>query len=429
MKKLKLLLIIGILLTSTKLFSQFTIDGEFRPRVMIDNGYKTIKLETDPTLVYISQRSRINFGYKKDKIETYFSFQDVHYWGDDDTYSSTGVSGNTKSIVLHQAWFALKPTSDIMIKIGRQQFNYDDQRILSARNWNEYQVTYDALLFVYSKEKNKLDIAATWNTNGATDAFYPKTKMKLQDFIRYERSLGKINLSAIAIFDGYTKADSLTDTKNKVTDIALTGTYGANLLYKTNGFDFRFTGYYQNELNKISGKIRAYCLSVFAKKSLFQEKASVGIGLDLLSGNNDTITDATYKNTQHKFNVFYGNRHSMLGYMDFYSSIPNQGVQDYMLKAEYKISKDLLLQGDYHWFFLANKGKLAKINKDLNLGSELDLTVQWKFMKDVTLQAGYSFYLVSDTFEKLKGANNQSTKFPQFAYLMITVKPTFFKSE
>jgi hypothetical protein len=418
MKTFKLLFIFGILLSSTKLFSQFTIDGEFRPRVMIDNGYKTIKLEKDPTLVYISQRSRINFGYKKDMIETYFSIQDVHYWGDDDLYSSSGVSGNTKGINLHQAWFAVKPSSSISFKIGRQSFNYDDQRILSARNWNEYQVTYDALLFGYYKEKNKLDIAASWNSSGATDAFYPKAKMKMLDFIRYERSIGKLNLSAIAIITGYTKADTLTD-------VGLTGTYGANLLYKTNGFDFRLTGYYQSGLNKTSGDIRAWCLSVFAKKSLFEDKASLGIGLDLLSGNNDTITNTTYKNTQHKFNVFYGNRHSMLGYMDFYSSIPNQGIQDYMLKTEYKLSKDLLLQGDYHWFFLATKGKYA----DQNLGSELDLTVQWKFIKDATLQAGYSFYLTSESFEKLKGVYNQSIKFPQFAYLMLTIKPTFFKSE
>jgi hypothetical protein len=418
MKSIKLFMIFGILLCSTKLFSQFTIDGEFRPRMMIDNGYKTIKLESDPTLVYISQRSRVSLGYKKDKIETSFSVQDIHFWGDDDNYSSSGVSGNTKGINLYQAWFALKPTPEMMFKIGRQQFSYDDQRILSARNWGEYQVTYDALLFVYNKEKSKLDIAASWNTNGSADAFYPKAKMKLVDFIRYERTLGKMTVSAIAILNGYTKADTLTD-------VALTGTYGANLMYKTNGFDFRLTGYYQNGLNKTIGDVSAYCISLFAKKSFFEDKASLGIGLDLLSGNNDTITDATYKKTQHKFNVFYGNRHGVLGYQDLYTSIPNQGVQDYMLKAEYKFTKDLLLQGDYHWFFLAAKGKYS----DQNLGSELDLTLQWKFLKDATLQAGYSFYLVSDSFEKWKGVYNQAIKFPQFAYLMITVKPTFFKSE
>jgi hypothetical protein len=418
MKTIKLILIIGILLGSTDLFSQFTIDGEFRPRVMIDNGYKTIKFESDPTLVYISQRSRINLGYKKDKIETFFSFQDVHYWGDDDNFSSSGMLGNTKGINLHQAWFALKPNSNISLKIGRQSFSYDDQRILSARNWNEYQVTYDAVLFAYSNEKNKIDVAATWNTNGATDAFYHKAKMKLQDFVRYERNLGKMTLSAIAIFNGYTKADTLTD-------IALTGTYGANFLYKTNGFDFRLTGYYQNGLNKTSGDISAYCLSAFVKKNLFEDKASLGIGLDLLSGNNDTITDAAYKSTQHKFNVFYGNRHGLLGYQDFYTAIPNQGLQDYMLKAEYKLSKEILVQADYHYFFLATSGKLS----DKNLGSELDLTLQWKLMKEVTLQAGYSFYLASETFEKWKGVSGQSYKFPQFAYVMVSVKPTFFKSE
>ncbi|HQN94022.1 MAG TPA: hypothetical protein PLQ09_07880, partial [Prolixibacteraceae bacterium] len=88
--KLSIACILAVVSLSTS--AQVILDGEFRPRMIIDGGYKTIKLESDPVFVYISQRSRVNLSYKKNKLETYFSIQDVHVWGDDDMYSSSGMS-------------------------------------------------------------------------------------------------------------------------------------------------------------------------------------------------------------------------------------------------------------------------------------------------------------------------------------------------
>ncbi|NLU39655.1 MAG: alginate export family protein [Bacteroidales bacterium] len=421
--KLSIACILAVVSLSTS--AQVILDGEFRPRMIIDGGYKTIKLESDPVFVYISQRSRVNLSYKKNKLETYFSIQDVHVWGDDDMYSSSGVSGNSKGINLYQAWFTLKPSSHISIKTGRQQFNYDDQRLLASRNWNEYQVTYDAILLNWSKENNKLDLATSWNSSGSSSPLYPKGKIKTMSFARYEKTSGPFNLSGIALFTGYTKADTLTD-------IAFTGTYGINLLFQKNDINARITGYYQHNINELNGKISAYCLSLLAQKSFLEKKASLALAADFVSGNDGTNTANEYLKVQHRFSQFYGNRHGLLGYMDYFTSVPNQGLQDYMLKAEYKFSKSTLFQADYHYFRLNNNGydpvnPSIEINKEL--GSELDLTLQWKIMSEVSLQAGYSMFVATETLEKLKNVYNKETKFPQFAYIMISVKPTFFKAE
>jgi hypothetical protein len=400
-------------------FSQTTIDAEYRPRSMVDGGYKTIKLVTDPTLIYISQRSRLNIGYKSEKLETYFSIQDVRFWGDDDNYSSTAAQGSTKGVSVHQAWFMFKPSEKISIKTGRQQFSYDDQRILSARNWNDYQVTYDALLFQYNTLKSKIDVAVSWNASGSSDALFPKGKLKTVDFVRYEHPFGKLNFSAIALLTGNTLADT-------VSDIALLGTYGVGLLYDQKDFNFRFNGYYQTGMNENCGEISAWCLSVFGQKKLMESKAAIGIGADCFSGHDGTNTDAAYKATKHNFNLLYGNRHGWLGYMDFFSSIPTQGIQDLMLKAEYNPLKVVKLNADYHYFAysaksydITNPTKLAA----KRLGSELDLTLQWKIMKEATLQAGYSFMLPTETLEKYKKVYGKNIRFPQFAFVMITVKP------
>ena len=418
----KIILATCLAFVASATFSQTTIDAEYRPRVMVDGGYKTIKLATDPVLITVSQRSRLNIGFKSKKLDTYFSIQDVRFWGDDDNFSSTAAQGSTKGVSIHQAWFMFKPSEKISIKTGRQQFSYDDQRILSARNWNDYQVTYDALFFQYKTKNDKVDVAVSWNASGSSDALYPKGKFKTVDFVRYEHPFGKVNFSAIALLTGNTLADT-------VSDIALLGTYGVGLLYDQKGYNFRFNGYYQTDMNENSGDISAWCLSVFGQKKIMASKAAIGIGADLFSGHDATNTEAAYKATKHNFNLLYGNRHGWLGYMDFFSSIPTQGIQDLMFKAEYNPSKVVKLNADYHYFAYSAKSYDATNPTELatkGLGSELDLTLQWKIMKEATLQAGYSFMLPTETMEKYKKVYGKRTRFPQFVFVMITVKPDLF---
>ena len=50
-------------------------------------------------------------------------------------------------------------------------------------------------------------------------------------------------------------------------------------------------------------------------------------------------------------------------------------------------------------------------------------------MKEVTLQAGFSYYLVSDTMEKIKGIGVGNADTPYWAWVMITFKPTLFTSK
>jgi len=62
---------------------------------------------------------------------------------------------------------------------------------------------------------------------------------------------------------------------------------------------------------------------------------------------------------------------------------------------------------------------------DKELGSELDLTLNWKISPVAALQAGYSFFAATPTLEAVKGVSGTDLKFPQFFYLMVTVKPSF----
>jgi Alginate export len=395
---------------------------ELRPRTLIDNGYKCPKSVEENMLLSISQRTKLNIVYQKEKVKAYLSIQDVRFWGDDNNYKENAVFGNTESLSLHQAWFLIKPTKKKSFKIGRQLFKYDDQRILSSRNWNDYQVAYDAVLFQFNDTVNRLDIGLSWNSETSKTFLYPKEKFKIFNFIRYEKQICSFNFSAIGLLTGNTVSDTAEQ-------LYMRGTYGLNLNYKKKDFKIRSSIYYQNNLNNNGKKINAYCFSIFAKQNLFQEKFNFGIGLDYLSGNDETKFDNNYQNTNHHFNILYGRRHALYGYMDYFSTTPEQGLQNYMFKTECRITKNTRLQIDYHCFLLAeNKLNIDKpsIKLNKNIGQEFDFTLKWSFMEEVSLHAGYSFYLMTNSLKYIKAVQKEDLRFPQFAYVMIIVKSVNF---
>ncbi|HBC04625.1 MAG TPA: hypothetical protein DC015_10640, partial [Aequorivita sp.] len=71
-----------LILSFTKGFSQFTIDAELRPRFEYRHGYKTLFPDNADPATFVSQRTRLNFGYKTEKLHFYLSPQDVRVWGD-----------------------------------------------------------------------------------------------------------------------------------------------------------------------------------------------------------------------------------------------------------------------------------------------------------------------------------------------------------
>jgi hypothetical protein len=108
--------------------------------------------------------------------------------------------------------------------------------------------------------------------------------------------------------------------------------------------------------------------------------------------------------------------------------MPSQGLQDYTLQAKYTISGQADIRADYHYFRLAagiTDPLHPGVVMERNLGSELDLTLGWKLSEEASLQAGYSFFLATRTLKAVKGVRGVPLKFPQFAYLMVTVKPSF----
>ncbi len=402
-------------ISATAQTNNLEIGAELRPRSLVDNGYSIPKSTKTGTPVYTTQRTRLNAGFTNDKLETFISFQDVRLWGGDDNYKSSGSYGNTESLCLHQGWVKLWIGNRFSLKIGRQLFSYDDQRILSARNWNDYQVTYDALLLEYKTDKHIINLGLTYNAESKNNNLLSEDKYKTYDFIHYQFHSQNFRASSIAVITGKTISDT-TET------VALKGTYGSNLNYKSGKFNAHIAAYYQHNLNDLAGKNSAYCFSVYAEQKLI-DKLSAGLGLDYLSGNDATTTS----DTDHQFDILYGRRHSYYGYMDYFSTIPDQGLADYMTKLTYKPAKAINVQLHYHYFRLAAdrySSESPSETTNRNLGQELDLKIKSKIHQLATLELGYSIYGMTNTLKQVKGVDAETLKPPQFCYIMLSVTPS-----
>ena len=124
------------------MFSQFTVDGEFRTRAELRNGYKELASESNYLNLLSGQRSRLIMNFKDTGYSFRFTMQDARVWGQ---------NGNMGTNAIYEAWAEISPSSNFSFRLGRQALSYDDQKILSSRNFSNSGASYDAALLIDRK--------------------------------------------------------------------------------------------------------------------------------------------------------------------------------------------------------------------------------------------------------------------------------------
>jgi hypothetical protein len=402
------------------LFSQLKLSAELRSRVLVNGGYGTPLLHEEKPGAWVSQRTRLNTLFTRGSLQSYISIQDARLWGDDDHFREGGTFGNTGSLRLHQGWFRLEPVPWFSLKAGRQLIKYDDERIIASRNWNDFQVVYDALLMQAAWGMNRIDLGVSWNSESASLFQVPSEKFKTFDFFRLQRESDQVKCSVIGLLTGNTVADTLDELWYR-------GTWGANLGLSGESLHFRGSAYYQHHLNRTGGQVSAFCGSVLLGGEVIPGWLDCSAGMDYVSGQDEMKQDPVYREKEHAFDLLYGRRHGWYGYMDYFSRMPKQGLQDYLLKASCTLAQGTVLKADYHFFRLA--GSMQDQNAPgtalgKNLGSEIDLTLSWDLTDYSSIQAGYSLYFATHTLLVIKEIQQGNHRFPHFAYLMVTLTPS-----
>lgn len=427
MKKTFLFLLITFL-SVQYVDAQFSISAQLRPRAEMNNGAGSPISDTASTFYYITQRSRIKFDYNTDKFQMRFSVQDVRVWGNGDLYSGTGIWSSYNSVDIHEAWFKIKFGSIADLTVGRQELKYDDQRLISWRNWNQYGLTYDAAVFNYYENGWDVNVGMSYNnmiSNGRPaqdNGLFDNTNlMKTFNFLRVKRKFSDaFSASFLATGAGYQKT-------NDPGTIYMMGTLGFWAGINAGGFDATANAYYQLGKAQSGQDVSAFMFTV--DPGYKAGNARFGVGFDYISGDDATADD--YGEKVKTFNKMYGAVFAYYGWMNYYtymkSRTKNAGLVDIYPNIEYGFNKKHKVRGYLHFFSLANQALLGgELLEDQGLGQEVDLMYIYKHSKELTVQAGFSYYFATDALEQLKGFAPGTTAAPYWGWVMLTFKPTLF---
>jgi len=158
--------------------AQMSLTGQVRTRTELRNGVGNLAPTDAPAAFFTSQRTRLIFGYKWDRVQFQTSIQDVRVWGQDAATINT-VDGNR--LMVHEAWaditlansadttIKFKPIQNLSLKIGRQELVYDDSRLLGNLDWLQQARRFDMAMLKGQHLGWALDLGVGFNQN--TDAF------------------------------------------------------------------------------------------------------------------------------------------------------------------------------------------------------------------------------------------------------------------
>jgi len=158
--------------------AQLSVNGQLRTRTEFRDGLGTLIPKANSASFFTSQRSRLTFNYKTNRIIFQTSIQDVRVWGQD---ASTINNADGNKLFVHEAWaeiflsnkkdtsFKHSPVDYLAIKIGRQELLYDDSRLLGNLDWLQQARRHDAIVVKFLNKGWQADLGAAFNQN--TDAF------------------------------------------------------------------------------------------------------------------------------------------------------------------------------------------------------------------------------------------------------------------
>ncbi len=397
---------------------RFTIDGEYRIRPEYRDGYGQLPNDTTPAAFVIGQRSRFNMKYVHHKRFTaYVSLQDIRIWGQQDPKSTT-----PSTFHVFEAWAEPVLAPGLSIRIGRQRLIYDNQRLFSDNNWRTSAASHDAAVLKYDTKSLKTDFVLAYNQSADrlrgtdyTPAGFTYHKLLLMHYLK-TRLIGNLSLTLINAADGHQDLKNAEKLQMRYTD-------GGRLDYKAGKVLATLSGYYQwGKLNN-DKKLTAWYVQPEVQWQA-HKKVLLRLGSEVFSGTaQDTPSDE-----DHSFVPLIGSGHSFNGSLDLITKFPSDigglGLLNPYLFVLTELCPRLDLRADFHYFQLMETYTANDKEYDAMLGFENDWLLTFKPNSNTRVEAGFSYALTTETFEKIRKAQPESYKIkPYFIYLSVSFKP------
>lgn len=410
MKVLMTFCVFACVCISLKSMAQVSLDGEIRPLSELRYGYSKLPVQGQNPAFFISQRTRLKVMYQKDKIRFKLTAQDARVWGDDNNLS------------FYEAWINYTLTKNWALKIGRQELQYDNARLIGARNRRQDGFNYDAIIAKYAKDSLYLDIGYNLN-NSQANVFGNQFEDANQRFKNFTFTYLKkyydngFAIATMGINSGFQKEN--TDT------IFYKQTIGTNLTYAKGDLNFGAEGYYQTGKHKDGRNVDAYLIAGKVGYKL-NSKTKITLGAEFTSGHEVTNANSDYQNTLHNFDILEGARFIYWGNANIFRNLEAHtdaaGLTNYFIKVNYQATKKWNIAATYHQFFLTESvfNNTTEINK--NLGGELDIITKYKIRKGTSLVIGYSLILPTTSLEYIQNIPTNEGTNGHYFWIMLNTK-------
>ncbi|MFV8270047.1 alginate export family protein [Flavobacterium sp. GT2N3] len=372
---------------------ELDVNLQLRPRYEYRNGFKSPMPNGEKATSFVSQRSRLNFNYKQEKLKAKLTFQNIRTWGDVATTTQVDKNG----IALFEAWAQYDFDTKWSARFGRQVISYDNQRIFGEIDWAQQGQSHDAAVFSFHSNNHQLDLGLALNAT-AENLLEPQTayttNYKSLQYAWYHTHLSKLNLSLLFLNTGYQFEKSIGTL-----EVDFKQTFGTYLTFKNKKWDTNLGLYGQT--GKSDGKsVGAWYAGVnlgYAVTHTFNAE----LGYEYLSGKNQNDGSSTIKS----FNPIFGTNHGFNGFMDYFyvgNHVNSVGLQDGYLKLKYTQNKWQFNVIPH--VFSAPNTVLDASNKKMEryLGTEVDVNASYTLQKNIIASAGYSQMFASKTLERLK---------------------------
>lgn len=354
------------------------------------------------------QRTRLNLSFTTAAgDQAFLQVQDTRTHGSE---TSTLTDGSADMLDIHQAYFLIKNVGgkSLSVKIGRMELAFGNQRLVGAVGWHNIARAFDGTQFTYSKGNIK------------ADAFYMKEveagaagNVGDKDFrgvwIDSKWSIpGLVNSTNI---DGFFLNQKQDETFNVNTvGIFSKGSYGlVGGIKLTQEIDFALQSGALNDSTNMNASLIGVRVGLVLGGMAI--KPSIGVGYDLVSGNDPTTSD------NEAFNTLYATNHKFYGFMDYFLNVPvhakGYGLQDILLSGGIVPSKGIALNFAYHMFTTPQAVSLDSVDVN-DLGTELDFTASFAYRPGIKIVGGYSIFTPGVVFKAWKGMDPAS-----WGYLMV----------
>lgn len=388
---------------------QFVLNVEIRPRAEYTSNYILPPNDSIDPYFYITQRNRISMQYSQEKWFLKSDIQEIHLWDNENSNSKVG------SINFYQLFLETK-FRNINFRLGRQSILLDNGRLFSDAPWAQQGRSHEGIrIMKYSKHfMNDFFFLFTRNYNTSFEAAYsPVASNKYKYMMVYNFSYSPHqNLS----LNSSSTVDFLEKTNAEI--LYARATTGGRIEYKKNHWYYTLNSYLQFGQNQKGQHVLAYYFQPEVKLSL--QKSTWRLGAEIISGSSSKLS---IDNTS-DFDVLYGVTWKFNGNMNVFTRFPadvgGKGLVNPYLFASFPLNTKLSLRNDFHLFY-TQYPLVDSSNQDMSrfLGFENDFSVKYIPLKELEINAAFSFYKSTDSMKNLPKVQDEN-KLSFWSYLMVS---------